>query len=110
LDVVQRYMAHIERNAAECVRAAIAGLADGEWSLELDGGERIAVRVKVDRERRAATIDFSGTSGMSPRNFNAPPAIARAVVLYVFRTLVRQGIPLNEGCLAPLSIRLPEPS
>ena len=110
VDVVQRYMEHIERNAEECVRDAIAGLTDGEWSLEIDGGERIAVRVQVDRERRAATIDFSGTSAPSPRNFNAPPAIARAVVLYVFRTLVRQSIPLNEGCLAPLSIRLPEQS
>jgi len=110
LDVVQSYMRHIERNAEECVRAAIAELADGEWSLKLDGGERVAVRVKVDRERREALIDFTGTSAMSARNFNAPPAIARAVVLYVFRTLVRQGIPLNEGCLAPLSIRLPDGS
>src|SRR5690606_11842854 len=110
LDVVESYMRHIERNAEECVRAAIAELADGEWSLKLDGGERVAVRVKVDRERREALIDFTGTSAMSARNFNAPPAIARAVVLYVFRTLVRQGIPLNEGCLAPLSIRLPDGS
>ena len=110
LDVVQSYMRHIERNAEECVRAAIAELTDGEWSLELDGGERIAVSVRVDRARREATIDFSGTSPTSPANFNAPPAIARAVVLYVFRTLVRQSIPLNAGCLAPLSILLPEQS
>jgi len=110
LDVVQRYMAHIERNAEDCVRAVITELEDGEWSLELDGGERIRVRIDVDRARREATIDFTGTSPMSPRNFNTPPAIARAVVLYVFRTLVRQSIPLNEGCLVPLSIRLPERS
>ncbi|HEX6995998.1 MAG TPA: hydantoinase B/oxoprolinase family protein [Gammaproteobacteria bacterium] len=110
LDVVQCYMAHIERNAEDCVRDVIAELADGEWSLELDGGERIEVRIEVDRARREATIDFAGTSPMSPRNFNTPPAIARAVVLYVFRTLVRQSIPLNEGCLVPLSIRLPERS
>jgi len=110
LDVVQRYMAHIERNAAECVREVVAELEDGAWSLELDGGERIEVRIAVDRARREATIDFTGTSPMSPRNFNTPPSIVRAVVLYVFRTLVRQSIPLNEGCLEPLSIRLPERS
>ncbi|HEX7079908.1 MAG TPA: hydantoinase B/oxoprolinase family protein [Gammaproteobacteria bacterium] len=110
LDVVHAYMAHVKRNAEECVRAAIERLDDGAWSLELDSGDRIAVEVRVDRARRTAVVDFTGTSATSPSNLNAPPAIARAAVLYVFRTLVRQNIPLNAGCLEPLTIVLPEES
>jgi 5-oxoprolinase (ATP-hydrolysing) len=107
LDVVRAYMTHVKRNAEESVREAIALLADGRWSTELDGGERIVVGVRVDRARRGARIDFAGTSGPSPTNFNAPTAIAKAAVLYVFRTLVERNIPLNAGCLRPLSIVLP---
>ena len=110
LDVVHAYMAHIKHNAEECVRDAIAALRDGEWSLSLDGGETIRVRVAIDHERRGASIDFTGTSAESPGNFNAPASIARAAALYVFRTLVREDIPLNQGCLTPLAIRLPEGS
>jgi 5-oxoprolinase (ATP-hydrolysing) len=106
---VRAYMRHVQRNAEESVRAAIERLRDGSFAVELDGGERIAVEVTVDRAARAATIDFAGTSGVSSGNFNAPSAIVRAAVLYVFRTLVRENIPLNAGCLKPLTIRLPEP-
>jgi 5-oxoprolinase (ATP-hydrolysing) len=105
---VHSYMEHVQRNAEESVRAAIERLRDGHFAVELDGGERIAVSVAIDRIGRAATIDFAGTSGVSAGNFNAPSAIVRAAVLYVFRTLVRESIPLNAGCLAPLTIRLPE--
>jgi 5-oxoprolinase (ATP-hydrolysing) len=100
-------MQHVQRNAAECVRAAIDRLHDGRFSVELDGGERINVAVAIDRATRSATIDFAGTSPTSPGNFNAPTSIVRAAVLYVFRTLVRENIPLNGGCLEPLTLRLP---
>ena len=108
--VVDAYMTYIKRNAETCVRDAIAALRDGRWSLELDSGERIVVTVTIDRSNREAVIDFSGTSAASPGNFNAPASVARAAVLYVFRTLVAEAIPLNEGCLKPLTIRLPERS
>jgi 5-oxoprolinase (ATP-hydrolysing) len=110
LDVVQAYMAHVKANADESVREAVAGLEDGRWTTELDGGERITVTVRVDRDRREARVDFAGTSGVSPTNFNAPSSIAKAAVLYVFRALVRRNIPLNAGCLRPLAIRLPAAS
>ncbi|HVY65693.1 MAG TPA: hydantoinase B/oxoprolinase family protein [Gammaproteobacteria bacterium] len=104
---VARYMRHVQGNAAECVRAAIDRLRDGSFTVELDGGERIRVAVTIDAATRNATIDFAGTSAQSAGNFNAPSAIVRAAVLYVFRTLVRESIPLNAGCLEPLTIRLP---
>ena len=107
LRTVQRYMRHVQRNAADCVRAALERLRDGRFSVELDGGERIAVSVAIDRTAHRATIDFSGTSPASGGNFNAPTSIVRAAVLYVFRTLVRESIPLNAGCLEPLEIRVP---
>jgi 5-oxoprolinase (ATP-hydrolysing) len=107
---VERYMRHVQHNAAACVRAAIAQLRDGRFTVELDGGERISVAVAVGADRRGATVDFSGSSPASAGNFNAPSSIVRAAVLYVFRTLVRQNIPLNAGCLEPLSIVLPENS
>ncbi|HSC16098.1 MAG TPA: hydantoinase B/oxoprolinase family protein [Gammaproteobacteria bacterium] len=107
---VERYMRHVQHNAAACVREAIAQLRDGGFTVELDGGERISVAVAVGADRRSATVDFSGTSPGSVGNFNAPSSIVRAAVLYVFRTLVRQSIPLNAGCLEPLSIVLPEGS
>ena len=110
LDVVHAYMDHIKRNAEECIRDAIATLRDGEWTLQLDGGETISVRIAIDREQRCASIDFGGTSAESPGNFNAPASIARAVALYVFRTLVEEDIPLNQGCMKPLTINLPDAS
>ncbi len=109
-DAVHAYMRHVQANAEECVREALAALGGGEWRTSFDGGETVAVAVRVDAARREAVVDFAGTSGMSPTNFNAPAAIAKAAVLYAFRTLVRRPIPLNEGCLQPLSIRLPERS
>jgi 5-oxoprolinase (ATP-hydrolysing) len=105
---VDRYMRHVQHNAAACVREAIAQLRDGRFTVELDGGERISVAVTLGADRRSATVDFTGTSPASAGNFNAPSSIVRAAVLYVFRTLVRQDIPLNAGCLEPLSIVLPE--
>jgi 5-oxoprolinase (ATP-hydrolysing) len=104
---VLRYMDYVQSNAALCVRNALAKLRDGRFEVELDGGERIAVAVAIDPSGRRATIDFTGTSGMSAGNFNAPAAIVRAAVLYTFRTLVRESIPLNAGCLEPLTIVLP---
>jgi 5-oxoprolinase (ATP-hydrolysing) len=106
--IVERYMRHVQSNAAACVRAAIARLHDGRSSVELDGGERICVAVSIAPDRRRATVDFTGTSPASPGNFNAPTSIVRAAVLYVFRTLVRERIPLNAGCLEPLTIVLPQ--
>ncbi|NIW24366.1 MAG: 5-oxoprolinase, partial [Gammaproteobacteria bacterium] len=110
LDVVHAYMDHIKNNAEQCVRTAIEKLRSGRWTGELDSGERIEIDVTVDAVARSAVVDFTGTSATSPTNFNAPSAIARAAVLYVFRTLVKESIPLNEGCLEPIEIRLPDQS
>ena len=109
-DVVHAYMDHVKTNAEDCVRKAIKKLNDGNWSIELDSSERINVSIKIDKEKGEATIDFSGTSPESPTNFNAPTAVVRAAVLYVFRTLVEENIPLNDGCLRPITIQLPESS
>ena len=110
VDVVHAYMNHIKRNAEQCVRSAIEKLRSGRWTGELDSGERIEISVVVDAAARSAVVDFTGTSPTSASNFNAPAAIARAAVLYVFRTLVEESIPLNDGCLEPIEIRLPERS
>src|SRR5690606_40977615 len=83
-------------------------LTDGSFVQELDNGARIQVRIAIDRTARSATIDFTGTSPQLPNNFNAPSAVCRAAVLYVFRTLVEDDIPMNEGCLKPLDIIIPE--
>jgi 5-oxoprolinase (ATP-hydrolysing) len=107
---VLRYMRYVQNNAAFCVRSALARLKDGRFEVELDGGERIVVAVSIDGAARTATIDFTGTSPASRGNFNAPTAIVRAAVLYVFRTLVHESIPLNAGCLEPLTMVLPEGS
>ncbi len=107
LDVVQAYMRHVQDNAEESVRRVITRLTDGQFEYLLDNGAVIHVRVSVDRERRAATIDFTGTSAQLPNNFNAPSAVCVAAVLYVFRTLVDDVIPLNAGCLKPLDIIIP---
>ena len=106
-DVVKAYMSHVQDNAEECVRRVIGSLSDSEFELSLDNGAVIKVAIWVDRKSRSAQIDFSGTSEQLNDNFNAPAAIARAAVLYVFRCLVADDIPLNEGCLKPLDIRIP---
>jgi 5-oxoprolinase (ATP-hydrolysing) len=105
---VSAYMQHVQDNAEESVRRVITALRDGEYALELDNGAWIRVRLSVHTDRREATIDFSGTSGQLPNNFNAPKAVTMAAVLYVFRTLVDDDIPLNAGCLVPLHVVVPE--
>jgi 5-oxoprolinase (ATP-hydrolysing) len=107
LDVVQAYMRHVQDNAEESVRRVITALADGSFDYRLDNGARIRVQITVDRAARSATIDFTGTSPQLPNNFNAPSSICVAAVLYVFRTLVDDAIPLNSGCLKPLKIVIP---
>ncbi|MBS4728296.1 hydantoinase B/oxoprolinase family protein [Mycobacterium sp. SM1] len=108
LDVVTAYMRHVQDNAEEAVRRVVDRLGDGEYRYQMDSGATIAVRVTVDRAARSATIDFTGTSPQLDTNFNAPSSVARAAVLYVFRTLVADDIPLNDGCLRPLRIVIPE--
>lgn len=107
LDVVQAYMKHVQDNAEEAVRRVIDVLDDGEYAYETDSGAVIHVQVRVDRENRSATVDFTGTSAQLATNFNAPFAVVNAAVLYVFRTLVDDDIPLNDGCLRPLDIVVP---
>ena len=108
LEVVQAYMGHVQANAEAVVRDLLGRLEDGRFRHEMDSGAAVEVAVTVDRDRGRAVIDFAGTSAQSPTNYNAPPAITRAVCLYVFRCLVGAPIPMNEGCLAPLDIRIPE--
>ncbi|MFD9097285.1 hydantoinase B/oxoprolinase family protein [Streptomyces collinus] len=107
LDVVQAYMRHVQDNAEEAVRRVIDALDEGEYAYETDSGAVIRVQVRVDRAERRATIDFTGTSPQLTTNFNAPFAVVNAAVLYVFRTLVADDIPLNDGCLRPLDIVVP---
>ena len=107
-DTVVAYMRHVQDNAEESVRRVIATLKGGEFTLALDNGSVVRVSVRVDAAQRTACIDFSGTSAQQGNNFNAPRAITTAAVLYVFRTLVNDDIPLNAGCLKPLQIILPE--
>ncbi|MEU5002526.1 hydantoinase B/oxoprolinase family protein [Streptomyces sp. NPDC021622] len=107
LDVVQAYMRHVQDNAEEAVRRVIDTLEEGEFAYPTDSGAVIRVRVTVDRENRSATVDFTGTSPQLATNFNAPFAVVNAAVLYVFRTLVAEDIPLNDGCLRPLRIVVP---
>jgi 5-oxoprolinase (ATP-hydrolysing) len=110
LDVVRAYMRHVQDNAEESVRRVLGVLKDGAFSLPMDCGGRIDVRIRIGGDRRSATVDFAGTSSQLPSNFNAPPAVCMAAVLYVFRTLVAEDIPLNAGCLKPLEVRIPEGS
>jgi 5-oxoprolinase (ATP-hydrolysing) len=105
---VRAYMAHGQANAAEAVRRAIGGLRDGEHAVELDDGAVIRVAVRIDRAARRARVDFTGTSPQQEGNRNAPLAITRAVVLYGFRCLVGESIPLNAGCFAPIDLVVPE--
>jgi 5-oxoprolinase (ATP-hydrolysing) len=110
LDVVQAYMKHVQDNAEESVRRVITRLKDGAFTLPLDNGAQIKVAIRVDAANRSAEIDFAGTSAQQVNNFNAPTAVCMAAVLYVFRTLVNDDIPLNAGCLKPLKVIIPEGS
>jgi len=105
---VAAYMRHVQDNAEESVRRVITALKNGQFELALDNGATIRVQVTVHVDRREATIDFTGTSAQLPNNFNAPKAVTMAAVLYVFRTLVDDDIPLNAGCLKPLQVIVPE--
>ena len=107
LDVVQAYMGHVQDNAEEAVRRVITALKDGQYTVQLDNGAQVQVAIRVDHATRSAEIDFTGTSGQLPNNFNAPSAVCMAAVLYVFRTLVDDDIPLNAGCLKPLRVIIP---
>jgi 5-oxoprolinase (ATP-hydrolysing) len=108
LATVQAYMGHLQTNAEESVREVIDKLSDGQFDLEIDDGEFIRVQIRVDPNRREALVDFTGTSPQSAGNFNAPTAVTGAAVLYVFRSLIDKNIPLNNGCLKPIQIRIPE--
>jgi len=108
LDVVQAYMGHVQDNAEESVRRVLDVLKDGSFEYELDHGHVIRVKISIDKQARRATVDFTGTSDQVASNFNAPSAVCKAAVLYVFRTLVDDDIPLNAGCLKPLDIIIPE--
>jgi 5-oxoprolinase (ATP-hydrolysing) len=107
LDVVQAYMRHVQDNAEESVRRVITRLKDGQFTLPLDNGAQIQVAIRVNAAQRTAEIDFTGTSPQLSNNFNAPTAVCMAAVLYVFRTLVDDDIPLNAGCLKPLKVIIP---
>jgi 5-oxoprolinase (ATP-hydrolysing) len=107
---VHAYMKHVQDNAEESVRRVLGVLDDGEFTYKMDDGHQISVSIKVDQENRKAVVDFTGTSPQHPGNFNAPTAVVRAAVLYVFRCLVDDNIPLNEGCLKPMEIIIPENS
>ncbi len=110
LPVVEAYMRHVQDNAAESVRRVIDRLRDCAFSYEMDQGTVIKVAIAVDKDRREATVDFSGTSPQQPTNFNAPEPVTRAAVLYVFRVMVDDDIPMNAGCLRPIHIVIPERS
>ena len=110
LETVRAYMGHVQANAGEQVRRVLDVLDDGTFAVEMDNGAHIQVKVSIDRVHRRATVDFTGTSPQLADNFNAPLAVTRAAVLYVFRTLVDDDIPMNEGCLDPIRIVVPEGS
>jgi 5-oxoprolinase (ATP-hydrolysing) len=110
LDVVLAYTGHVQDNAEESVRRVLDVLKDGAFTYPLDNGAEIKVAVRIDRKARQAVVDFTGTSPQLKDNFNAPSAVCRAAVLYVFRTLVDQPIPMNEGCLKPIDIVIPDGS
>jgi 5-oxoprolinase (ATP-hydrolysing) len=107
LDVVRAYMRHVRANAEDSVRRVIDVIRPGRFEVELDTGQRVCVDISIDREARAARIDFGGSATQGSNNFNAPKAVCKAAVLYVFRTLVDRPIPLNAGCLEPLEVVIP---
>jgi 5-oxoprolinase (ATP-hydrolysing) len=109
-EVIDAYMGHVMANAEEAVRRLISGLKDGQFTYWMDNGAQVSVQVSVDRQSRSAVVDFTGTSDQQPNNFNAPYSICRAATLYVFRTLVDDAIPMNDGCLRPITLIVPEGS
>ena len=110
LDVVHAYMTHVQDNAEEQVRRVLEVLKDGSFTYPLDSGGEVSVDIRIDKAKRSAVIDFTRSSAQLASNFNAPSAVCRAAVLYVFRTLVEDEIPMNEGCLKPLELVIPEGS
>jgi 5-oxoprolinase (ATP-hydrolysing) len=108
LETVLAYTKHVQDNAEESVRRVLGRLKDGNFTYPLDNGAQIQLRVRIDHEARRALVDFTGTSDQLADNFNAPSAVCRAAVLYVFRTLVDADIPMNEGCLKPIDIVIPQ--
>ena len=110
LETVQAYMGHVQDNAEESVRRVIEALADSTYEYPTDQGSTIKVKITVDKDKREATVDFTGTSEMKPNNFNAPEPVTRAAVLYCFRVMVESHIPMNAGCLRPINIVVPEGS
>ena len=110
LPVVQAYMRHVQDNAAESVRRVIDRLHDCAFDYAMDQGTRIKVKITVDKNKREATVDFTGTSPQQASNFNAPEPVTRAAVLYVFRVMVDDDIPMNAGCLRPINIVIPPKS
>ena len=108
LPTVLAYMGHVQDNAEESVRRVIEVLHDGTFTYPMDNGQQVQVAITIDQKNRSATVDFSGTSPQGANNFNAPAAVCRAAVLYVFRTLVNDDIPMNEGCLKPVTIIMPD--
>ncbi|MCJ8521135.1 5-oxoprolinase (ATP-hydrolyzing) [Pseudorhizobium tarimense] len=110
LPVVQAYMGHVQDNAEESVRRVVEKLEDSEFSYDTDQGSTIKVKISVDKAKREATVDFTGTSPQRPNNFNAPEPVTRAAVLYVFRVMVESSIPMNAGCLRPIRIIVPDGS
>jgi 5-oxoprolinase (ATP-hydrolysing) len=109
-EVIDAYMSHVMANAEEAVRRLIGGLKDGSFAYRMDNGAVVSATVSVDAAARSAVIDFAGTSEQQPNNFNAPYSICRAATLYVFRTLVDDAIPMNDGCLRPIALKVPEGS
>uniref|UniRef100_UPI00286E4E5C hydantoinase B/oxoprolinase family protein n=1 Tax=Sandarakinorhabdus sp. TaxID=1916663 RepID=UPI00286E4E5C len=109
-DTVAAYMGHVQDNAESAVRAAIAGLSDGQFTYGMDSGAQVSVAVSIDRAAGSATVDFTGTSPQTTDNFNAPYAVCRAAVLYVFRCLIAGDMPMNDGCLRPITLIVPEGS
>jgi 5-oxoprolinase (ATP-hydrolysing) len=109
-EVLAAYMNHVLANAEESVRRLLDRLDDGEFDYEMDNGARVRVRISVDKDARSATFDFTGTSDQQPDNFNAPYSIVRAASLYVVRTLIDDAIPMNDGCLRPINLIVPEGS
>ena len=109
-DVVDAYMARVQANAEDSVRRLIGRLADGDFRYKMDNGAEVCVSVRVDSAGRSAIVDFTGTSGQQPNNFNAPYSICRAATLYVFRTMVDDSIPMNDGCLRPITLVVPDGS
>jgi 5-oxoprolinase (ATP-hydrolysing) len=108
LETVIAYMGHVQDNAEESVRRVIDKLKDGSFTYLMDNGQQVEVTISIDKSNRSAVVDFTGTSKQGANNFNAPAAVCRAAVLYVFRTLVDDNIPMNEGCLKPIDIILPD--